>query len=409
MQVPPVRPCLDPAQARGSRDVSEVSQPTVESTKSEEMIRTFKYPLEPNLAQAAILSNWIEHCRQLYNAALEQRRDTYKRQRITLTLYDQHKQLTELRAAMPEWREIPVEAERSALRRLGKAFDAFFRRVKAGQKPGYPRFRGRDRFDSFDLPTLTVDGNRVQLPKLGLVKFHLYREMKGKILSVTVRRSVSRWWISFACDIGAAPEKRPVKTAVGIDLGLTTFAVLSNGDEVPNPRFLCRGEEVLARRQRALATKTRGSRSRQRAKILISKAHEHIHNQRLDFARKLACETFARFDLVAHEDLNIKGMVHGNLAKSIHDASWGMFIGALQSKAECAGKWCVPVDPRGTSIRCSECGRDVQKTLSEREHACPCGARMSRDLNAAINVFKLGMAGRAVVGSGSPPGRSPTS
>jgi len=388
--------------------VPEVPQPALESTEGEEVIRTFRYPLEPNRTQAAILSNWIEHCRQLYNASLQQRRDAYRLQRKSLSYMTQTRDLTELRADDPEWREVPVEAERSALRRLGKAFDAFFRRVKAGQKPGFPRFRGRDRFDSFDLLALAVDGNHVRLPKLGLVKFHLYREMKGKILSVTVRRSASRWWISFACDIGAAPEKVPVKTAVGIDLGITTYAVLSNGDEVANPRFFRKGEEVLARRQRSLATKTRGSRSRQRAKILVGKAHEHVRNQRLDFARKLACETFARFDLVAHEDLNIRGMVHGNLAKSIHDASWGMFIEAIRCKAECAGKWAVPVDPRGTSQRCSACGTVVPKTLSEREHACPCGARMSRDLNAAINILNLGAAGRAAVGSGGPPGRSPS-
>lgn len=376
------------------------------------MIRTFRYPLEPNRTQAAILSNWIEHCRQLYNAALQQRRDAYRLHRKSLSFYDQTHDLTELRASDPEWRDIPMRAERSALHRLDKAFDAFFRRMKSGQKPGYPRFRGRDRFDSFDLPgaldCVKVDGNHVRLPRIGLVKFHLYRPMVGKVLSVTVKRSASRWWISFMCDVGAAPEKKPVKTAVGIDLGLTTFAVLSNGDEVENPRFFKAGEEVLARRQRSLATKTRGSRSRQRAKILVGRAYEHVRNQRLDFARKLACEMFARFDLVAHEDLNIKGMVHGNLAKSIHDASWGVFIGALQSKAECAGKWCVPVDPRGTSQRCSACGTVVPKTLSEREHACPCGARMSRDLNAARNVLKIGAAGRAVVGSGAPPGRSPS-
>ncbi len=175
-------------------------------------------------------------------------------------------------------------------------------------------------------------------------------------------------------------------------MGLEAFATLSNGERVENPRFFRASEELLARRQQSLARKRRGSISRQAAKRLVARTHERVRNQRLDFARKLACVLFERFDLVAHEDLTISHMVRGNLGKSIHDAAWGQFLRALSCKAESAGKWCVPVDPRGTSQRCSSCGAVVKKALDERQHCCPsCGFVTHRDHNAALNIIALGL------------------
>jgi len=357
------------------------------------VIRTFRYPLRPTRAQDTALEVWRVACQQLYNAALEERRDAWRKQRVSLSRVDQQKELTQLRAADPEWESVPVWVARSALARLDCAFKSFFRRVKTGQAPGFPRFRSRDRYDSFDLGSNLprVEGDRVLLPKLGPVKFHKYREMRGAVKLVRLGRTARGWYVSFVCDVGAAPEKVAVRSTVGIDVGLEAFATLSNGERVENPRFGRSGHEELARRHRSLARKRRGSMSRERAKLLVARAHEHVRNQRTDFARKLACALFSRFDLVAHEDLQIARMVHGSLGKSIHDAAWGQFLVALQSKAENAGKWCVPVDPRGTSQTCPQCGAVAKKTLDERKHECSCGFSAHRDHAAALVILGRGL------------------
>lgn len=358
------------------------------------MIRAFRYPLHPTKAQESVLESWLASCCELYNAALQERRDAWRRQRVSVQYLDQQKALTEIRSAFPEWQAVPVWIARSALRRLDLAFQSFFRRCKSGETPGYPRFRSRDRYDNFDLGSEVprIDGNRVCLPKLGLVKFHKYREMRGQILRVSVSRTARGWTVSFVCDLGATPEKRAVTSAVGIDVGLEAFATLSTGERVENPRFFRASEEVLARRQRALSKKCLGSRSRLRARRLVARVHERVRNQRLDFARKLACALFSRFDLVAYEDLAIARMVRGDLAKSIHDAAWRVFLDAVKIKAEGAGAWALPVDPSGTSQRCASCGAIVKKTLGERQHACPsCDFATHRDHNAALNVLALGL------------------
>ena len=339
-------------------------------------------------------------CCDLFNAALQERRDAWQRQHVSITRYDQHKELTGLRAADPAWKEIPVWIARSAIDRVDRAFNAFFNRVKRGQKPGYPRFRPRRRYDSFDLGTNRprVQGDRVHLPKIGPVKFHKYREMRGEIRSVSVRRKpTGRWTISFVCDLGAAPPKTVPKNAVGIDVGLEAFATLSNGERVPNPRYFARGEETLARRQRILSRRVRGSSSRERQRKLVAKAHEHIRNQRLNFARHLACFLFARWDAVFYEDLDIAPMVSGDvvrpyLAKPIYDAAWRIAIRAIQCKAEGAGKLERACDPRWTSILCSGCGEPNPKALSDREHLCvKCGLRIHRDHNSGRNILARGL------------------
>lgn len=194
-----------------------------------------------------------------------------------------------------------------------------------------------------------------------------------------------------------APVKVPVASTVGIDLGLTHFATLSTGETILNPRYFRKGQALLASRQRMLERKRRGSKSRHRVKMLVRAAHEHIHNQKLDHARKLSCTLFARYDLVAYETLDFKGLIELNenskgMRKSINDAAWGMFVSCLTSKAERAGKWAVGVDPRGTTKKCSGCGAMVPKTLWQREHNCPnCGLVMGRDHNAAVNIEGLGL------------------
>jgi putative transposase len=355
------------------------------------MNRTFRYPLRPTIEQGKTLDRWLAACCELYNAALQERRDAWAKQKVSIGRYDQQMSLTIIRSQDPSMAEVSLEAQRSALSRLERAFRGFFRRVQSGDVPGFPRFRSSRRYDSMGIGRVVPRGNHLRVPKLGLVKFHDYRPVKGRVLETTLRRdSTGKWWVCFACDVGVEPSKAPVRSMVGVDVGLEAFATLSDGARVENPRFFRIAQERLARRQRSVETKKRGSASRRRARMLVARAHQRIKNQRLDFARKLAAGLFARYDLIAVEDLNIKGLAAGMLSKSVNDAAWGVFIRALTLKAESAGKWAVPVDPRGTSQRCPECGAVKRKGLSEREHRCSCGCVLHRDHAAALNVLALG-------------------
>lgn len=357
------------------------------------MKRTFRYPLRQTQEQETVLNLWLSRCCELYNAALQERRDAWRKQRKSISYKTQTASLTTIRRADPSHECVSVEAQRSALRRLDLAFGAFFRRVKSGGTPGFPRFRPARSYCSLSIGRVLPKGSRFRVPRLGLVRFHEYRPLLGRVLDTTLRRDATgRWWVCFSCDLGATPEAAPARSVVGVDVGLETFATLSDGQRIDNPRFFRSAEAKLADRQRAMERKHRGSKSRRRARILVAKAHQRIKNQRLDFARKLAAGLFGRFDLVAFEDLSIRKMVqHSTLAKSIHDAAWGTFIEALTLKAESAGKWAVPVDPRGTSQRCPQCGAVKRKELSEREHRCDCGCVMHRDHAAALNIRALGV------------------
>lgn len=375
------------------------------------MLRAYRFPLRPLVHQRTTFERWRLQCCELYNAALQQRRDGWKRGGCSIGFAQQCKELTDLRGE-DDYRATPVHLQQGVLRRLDKAFIAFFRRVRAGQKPGYPRFRSQRLFNSmtFSGHDCLVDpadreggSGCVKFPKLGCVRFKQHRWMTGQIRELRlVRDSRRRWFISIVCDVGDAPPKRTVRVGrtTGIDLGLTSFATLADGEEIANPRFYRRGHDRLARAQRVLAAKKRGSNSRRRARRAVGRASEHIANQRLDFHRKTAKALVERFDLIAHEDLNVRGLASGMLAKSVHDVGWAQFISILHSKAEEAGVHVIAVDPRGTTQDCSTCGRTVPKDLRERVHRCECGLVLGRDHNAALNVLARGL--RAV-----PPATAP--
>ena len=357
------------------------------------MLRTFRYPLRPTKAQETVFDGWLVLCCELYNAALEERRDAWRKQQVRISLFDQQKELTELRAADKAWKNVPVWVARSALARLDFAFTSFLSRAVRSVNPGFPRFRSKERYTSFDLGASKprVIDNHVYVPRMGAVRFHKYRELRGRIRHITVGRTARGWAISFVCDLGEASAKPAPVAPIGIDVGLEAFATLSTGERIENPRFFRASEDVLARRQRSLAKKRRGSASRKSAKKLVSRAYEHISNQRLDIARKLTVALFARFDLVVHEDLQIARMVRGMFAKSILDASWGLFLRCLALKAEEAGRHVIAVDPRGTSQTCPACGTIAKKTLEEREHRCSCGFVAHRDVAAAQVILGRGL------------------
>lgn len=368
------------------------------------MLRTYRYPLRPTKAQAAVLQQWFGMCCDLYNAALQERREAWRVARKYVSKIDQFHALAAVRAADTAVAAMPSVAGRSALSRVDYAVAGYFRRRKAGERAGFPRYRSRRRYSSFSFPFVSVAGNRVRVPRLGPVRFHRYRQIEGAPRDVTVGRELTgKWYVSFVCAVGDAPAKMPVRAAVGIDLGLTTFATLSDGAEIGNPRFFRAGQKQLARRQRRHDRRSRGSASRERARIQVAKAYAHIVNQRKDFSRKLSAQLFEKYDLIAHEDLDIVRLTSGTFSKSMNDAAWGTFLRALHSKAESAGKHVIAVAPRGTSQRCSGCGETVRKELSKRVHTCPCGIVLGRDHNAALNILALG---GSAVEAGQPAGEA---
>ncbi|TAK14860.1 MAG: transposase, partial [Anaerolineae bacterium] len=281
--------------------------------------------------------------------------------------------------------------------RVDLAFKAFFRRAKAGEKPGYPRFRGDGRYASF---TFKQSGFRLLdtgllLSKIGTVRIVLHRPLEGRIRTLTVQRdAVGNWYACFACEV--EPEPLPFNpAAIGIDLGLESFATLANGLKIDNPRFFRQDERDLAKVQRRLSRAEKGTPRRAKRRRAVQHVHQRIANRRKDFAHKKSRELVNAFGFLAFEDLRIKNMLQNPcLAKSISDAAWSQLIQYTTYKAENAGRGVVLVDPRNTSRMCSCCGTLVEKSLSVRVHQCPnpsCGLVMDRDENAANNILRLGL------------------
>jgi putative transposase len=378
------------------------------------MLRTYRYRIYPTRAQGERLRWTFERLRELYNAALEERRDAYRRQGETLSSYSQAAEIKAVREVRPEYAEIHVHLLQDAITRLDRAYRSFFRRIKSGEKAGFPRFRGRGRYRSFTFKDaknrngvrLCADGKRLNLTGIGRVKIKLHRPTQGRLKQVTVVLSGDgHWYACLCCDDVPARPLAAVDNRVGIDVGITHFATLSTGEHIANPRYYERAQVSLARSQR-IVSRRRNKRSgrRRKAVALLAKQHDRVRRARLDFHHKVARDIVRRFDDIAVERLNVKGLARGRLAKQVNDAAWAQFTAILSSKAECAGREFIAVDPRGTSQTCSECDGEVRKDLSVRVHDCPhCGYVTDRDHNAARNVEKrAGHARRGGMIDGSP-------
>ena len=354
------------------------------------MIRSFKFKAKLSPSAVRKANGQLALLRELYNAALQERRDHWKAG-VSVGFYDQVRQIPAIRRLRPEFANMDAQATESPLRRLDLAFKAFYRRVKAGQSPGYPRFRSADSYDSvtFRQSGWKLEGKRLTLRGIGTLKLFLHREIEGQVKTVTLRRDrCGDWFVTFACDGVAVCPFPATGQSIGVDVGLASFLTTSEGEHIPNPRPL-RVREVAAKRaQRIVAKRKRGSNGRRRAVTLLAKHHRKVERARRDFHFKAAHALTQRYDLIAVEDLNVKGLAGGMLAKSVHDAGWGQFLAILTAKAESAGRVVVAVDPRNTSQLCSGCGNRVDKALSEREHHCQgCGLRLGRDENAARNIL----------------------
>jgi len=356
-----------------------------------------KYRAYPSRAQDDALHGQVNEACRLYNACLDERRSAWRMNNISLGYYDQAHQLKEIRAA-GDVGVANFSACQDVLRRVNKTFAAFFRRVKAGErKVGYPRFRSRFRYDSLTYPTWG-DGSslrpsgRLYLQGVGDLKLKWHRPLppEAQIKTVTAKREAGDWYVCFSVEM---PDPEPLAgsdLAVGIDVGLTTFAVLSNEAEIANPRHFRAAERRLRIAQRKLARRKRRSRRRMKARQEVARVHAHVANQRRDFHHKTARALVQEHGLIAVEALNFKGLAGSTLAKSVHDAGWSQFISILSCKAVEAGRTLIAVNPAGTTQRCSGCGEHVQKTLSQRRHVCPaCGLVLGRDLNAALNILSL--------------------
>lgn len=358
------------------------------------MIRTYIYKLRPTTDQEAALATTLETCRRLHNHALAERRGVWERERRSVTFAAQSAALPAQKRENPYLAAAPAQVLQQALRRLDRSFQSFFRRVREGVgKVGYPRVKGRGCYDSFCYPQwghgAKFAGGRLVLSKIGAVRICADRPLDGTAKTCTIVRKADGWYAHIACEMDAAPLPATGAT-VGVDVGLAHFATLSTGETIANPRHHCVAERRLKRAQRRVSLRAKGSKRRDKARTLLSKAHLHVQRQRRDFAHKAALTLVRRFDCIAVEDLNIRGMLGNHaLAKHIQDAGWGQFRQILSDKAASAGRAVVAVAPAGTSQCCSGCGSRVPKRLADRWHACSsCGCALDRDHNAAINIKK---------------------
>jgi len=361
------------------------------------MRKTFEYRLSPTAKQEHILSQMLEECRWVFNQTLALRKDAWEQKQESISLYQSNTLLPKWKQDRPSLTMVYSQTLQDVQERVDLAFKAFFRRVKAGEKPGYPRFRGRGRYDSLTYPQFgfSLEDYSVKAAKIGEIKATIHRPLKGKTKTLTLRRhSTGKWYACFSCEVKSEPLP-PSEKAVGIDVGLESFATLSTGDKIANPRFFKTDEKALAKAQRKLSKEEKGTSERAHRRKAVSHIHERIANRRKDFAHQLSRSIVNDYGIIVFEKLNSKTMMRNHcLAKSIADASWQQLVFFAAYKAECAGRSVILVDPRNTSKRCSRCGSLVNKDLSIRIHSCPiCGLVLDRDLNASYNILALGLQG----------------
>lgn len=366
-----------------------------------------------------MMETWLELLRRQYNYRLAERFRWWEENRCDIDrcslvscsiapLRDKpnyHSQATDLpnsKILFPEYKDVYSQTLQDCVRRVERAYDRWVKGDSNGRRSGKPRFKGKGRYRSFTYPQMKQDciqDKFITLPKLGKVKLILHRPIpKGfKIKTATVTHRADGWYVSLSLEDVSVPEatldiQPTLDNTVGIDMGLKSFLVTSDGEEVPIPQHYRKAEKRLQRLQRQLSSKKKGSKRRAKAARRVAKAHLKVANKRKDFHCNTANWLLGKGLVVAHEDLNTKGLARTKLAKSINDAGWSHFLQVLAVKAERAGQLTVAVNPNGTTQDCSGCGVKVPKELSDRWHSCPhCGLEIDRDHNAALNVKLRGV------------------
>ena len=365
------------------------------------MRKTFKFRLYPTAKQKKALQKSLDACRWAYNKTLAVRKQAWEERKESISRYDTSNLLTEWKKENPFLDNAYSQCLQNVTMRVDLAFRFFFRRVKAGETPGYPRFKSFDRYDSFTFPQsgFSVAGNKLKIAKVGCVMMKRHREIAGKIKTLTIRRINAKWYACFSCEI--EPEPLPkVESIVGIDVGLSSFVTFSTGEKIGNPRFFTTDEAQLVKAQRRLSKVQVKNPDRKKRHHNLVCFHQKIANKRTDFAHKLSRQIVNENQIIAFEKLDIKNMMGNHtkcfgrkLNKSISDVAWNQFMQFTAYKAAEAGRRVVYVNPRNTSKMCSRCGQLVEKTLADRVHRCSCGLVLDRDENAAINILSLGLQG----------------
>jgi putative transposase len=361
------------------------------------MRKMFQYRIFPTKKQLHKLSETLEECRWLYNHLLEKRKETYEQTGKGLTLYQQQATFPILKAERSTLDCVHSQVLQNVAVRVDLAMKAFFRRIREhAQEPGFPRFKGQGRYDSFTFPqsgfSITHD-SCVCLSKIGSLKMVYHRPIKGKAKTCTIHRSsTGKWYVSFSVE--CEPEHLlDVPTQVGIDVGLKTFATLSTAEEIENPRFFRKEEKTLAKVQRKHAKLAKGTPERRKHRKSVARVHERIAWRRDNFTHQESRKIINSYGIICVEDLSVNQMLHNHcVSKSISDAAWSVFFAQLSSKAEEAGRVFVKVNPAYTSQDCSRCHHRQKMPLSERVYHCPCCLlSIDRDLNAALNIRGLGL------------------
>jgi len=363
------------------------------------MRKTYQFYLHPTRHQCTLLNETLEICRWVYNEILAVRKNAYDQEKKTLSCYDTMYLLPALKNQNSKLDKVYSQILSNVCTRVDLAFKGFFRRVKAKENPGYPRFRGRGRYDSFTYPQsgFKIVGDKLVLSKIGAIKINQHRTIEGKIKTLTIKRNnLGNWYALFSCEVEEHPLP-PTDKVVGVDLGLTTFAVLSDGTEIKRERWMNHDAKDIARLQRKKEKLPKGSAQRKKAIRALQHAYKRQANKRNNFAHQESRKLVNKYQFMAFENLDIQSMQSNKIRtinKGIADVAWKKFIQCVAYKAEYAGRSMVLVDPKNTSQMCSNCGKIVPKDLSVRVHKCPyCGLEIDRDLNAALNILARGLTG----------------
>jgi putative transposase len=386
------------------------------------MRRAYTFRLRPTARQHAALERCLASHRELYNAALQERRDAWQLRRTGVSYGDQSAQLKEIRAVRPDVAAWSFSSQQATLRRLNRAFAGFFRRVQAGSTPGYPRFKPAHRFDSVEWPKdgdgcrWRPDCRRVYLQGIGQVKVTVHRQVDGRVKTIHVRRQGRRWLLVLSCDLVPTQPLEPTGAAVGVDVGIASFATTSDGQHVPNPAWGRAAAARLRTAQQVLSRKQQGSNNRRRARATLAARHHKLANQRRNFHHHTARALVASYDLLVIEDLRIRNLVRrppprpdrdrpgmflpnqaaakSRLHRSIHDVGWAQFVSILRAKAEEAGRVVIGVNARHTSDRCEACGHTAPENRASQAMFCcqGCGHAANADEHAARNILRAGLA-----------------
>ncbi len=368
------------------------------------MKKAYSFRIYPNKNQEVKLNRTLNTCRHLYNDALSERKRQAELNRMKrdfqvfpwgktewISYEDQANTLSSEKNSFQK--EVHSQVLQNTLKRLDRSFKNFFNGF------GYPRFKGRNRYDSFTYPQsgFELEDGKLNLSKIGTMRIILHREMEGNIKTCTIKKDVDQWYAIFTVEIEKTIEQVELQSKIGIDVGLISLLTLSNGEKIEPPKFLRKSENKLAEEQVRLSRKKLRSANRKKQVITVARVHRKIRNQRKDFVHKTARILVNRFDLIAFEDLHIQNMVQNHhLAKSIMDAGWYQLQTLTASKAEYAGKKVKFCIANGTTNTCRICGNVQKMTLRDRVFHCSvCGHIEDRDTHSSKAVLDRCTAGTA--------------